>query len=142
MTNHFRHRYAIEIRFADMDALGHVNHANFLTYLEQARIDYFKTVIHENINWADTGLILAHAEIDYKVPIVLDDFVIVYTKCARIGTKSFDLIYSIVKMIGDKEIELAVGKTTLVCFDYKKNVSIIMPEKWKKAMMDYDELNS
>src|ERR1017187_1225456 len=114
MTNNYRHRYAIEIRFADMDALGHVNNANHFTYLEQARIDYFKTVIGENINWADTGLILARAEIDYKNPIVLGDFVIVYTKVSRIGNKSFDLIYSIVKMIGDDEIEMATGKTILV----------------------------
>jgi acyl-CoA thioester hydrolase len=142
MENNFRHRYAIEIRFADMDALGHVNNANHFTYFEQARIDYFKTVIGENINWAETGLILAHAEIDYKKPIVLGDFVIIYTKVSRIGTKSFDVIYKIVKLIGDKEIELAIGKTVLVCFDYKKNSSIEIPLKWKKAIMEYDKIES
>ncbi len=142
MKNIFRHRYPIEIRFADMDALGHVNNANYFTFLEQARIDYFKTVVGENINWAETGLILAHADIDYKIPIILDDFVVVYTKVSRLGTKSFEVVYSIIKLVGDEEIEVASGNTVLVCFDYKKHGSIEIPVKWRKAMMEYESLNS
>jgi acyl-CoA thioester hydrolase len=140
MENNFRHRCPLEIRFADMDALGHVNNAHFLTYFEQARIDYFKTVIGENINWAETGLILAHIDIDYKQPVIFGDLVIIYTKCTKIGTKSFELTYSIIKMTPGTEVELATGKSVLVCYDYLKKSSIEIPEKWKKAMIEYDEL--
>ena len=136
----FRHACNIHIRFVDMDALGHVNNANFFTYFEESRIEYFKDVIGENINWAETGLILAHAEIDYKIPIVLGDNVIAYTKISRLGTKSFEVQYALVKKTAEGEIELAVGKTVLVCFDYKKNSTINIPEKWRKALMEFEGL--
>src|SRR5271157_1704471 len=109
----FKHRCKVDIRFVDMDALGHVNNANYFTYFEQSRIEYFKGVVGENINWAEDGLILAHAEIDYKIPLILGDDVFIYTKVSRIGTKSFDVIYSIVKVIGNHELECATGKTVL-----------------------------
>ena len=140
MIINFKHRCAIEIRFVDMDALGHVNNANYLTYLEQARIFYFNEVIGENINWSEEGLILAHAEMDYKIPILLGDKVFIYTKISRLGTKSFDVIYSIVKVVGDDEIELATGKTVLVCFDYKKIATIDILPKWRNAILQYEDL--
>ena len=139
MNNPFRHRCLIDIRFVDMDALGHVNNANYFTYIEQARIDYFKTVIGENINWALTGLILAHAEMDYKIPIVLGDSIYVYTQCTRLGNRSFDMAYRFVKLLDGTEMEMATGKTTLVCYDYSQKSTIPIPELWRRCMMEYDQ---
>ena len=40
----FSHRVTIEVRFADTDAMGHVNNATYLTYCEIARIKYWTDV--------------------------------------------------------------------------------------------------
>ena len=40
----YRHSIPMEIRFADIDSLGHVNNAAYLTYMEQARLRYVRDV--------------------------------------------------------------------------------------------------
>src|SRR5690348_10070634 len=93
----FKHKTLMQIRFKDLDALNHVNNANHLTYFEMARIKYFDEVVNEKVNWLEKGVILARITVDYKIPIHFKDQVFVYTKCTRLGNKSFDFAYSIVK---------------------------------------------
>ena len=114
----YKHKTPIQIRFKDIDLLGHVNNANHFTYLEYARVKYFDELAGTKINWNENGLILAKATLDYKLQILIHDKVFVYTKCSRIGNKSFDLSYSIIKDENGKEIILAEAMTVLVCYDY------------------------
>ena len=118
MTN-FKHKTPIQVRFKDIDALGHVNNANHLSYIEHARVHYFNDAVGANINWSEEGIILAKAIIDYKMPILLNDKVFVYTRCSRTGNKSFDLEYMIVKEENGKEVVLATATTVMVCFNYR-----------------------
>ena len=45
LPGEFRHRKVIEVRFADTDAMGHVNNAKYLTYMETARTRYIEEVV-------------------------------------------------------------------------------------------------
>jgi acyl-CoA thioester hydrolase len=141
MSSLFKHSAPIQIRFKDIDALGHVNNANFLSYLESARIAYFKESIKENINWSKKGIILANVNINYKIPVLLNDELLVKTRCSRIGTKSFDLSYSIVKIENGKEIEVADATTIMVCYDYETGQSIEMLPVWKAQLKKFEEMN-
>jgi acyl-CoA thioester hydrolase len=137
--NLFKHKTPMEIRFVDVDAFGHVNNANYLTYFEQARVSYFNEVIDWNYDWSKSGIILAKAEIDYIIPIQFKDEVTVYTRCSRMGTKSFDLEYRIVRLVKDHEQLMADGVTVMVAFDYVTKKSIEVPENWKKAILKFEE---
>src|SRR5437868_6045177 len=95
--NGFKHKTPVQIRFKDIDALNHVNNANHVTYFELARVKYFDDVVGEPVNWSEQGIILAKITVDYKMPVYFKDEITVYTKCIRLGTKSFDLEYALVK---------------------------------------------
>jgi acyl-CoA thioester hydrolase len=136
--NLFKHKTPMEIRFVDVDAFGHVNNANYLTYFEQARVSYFNEVISWDYDWSKSGIILAKAEIDYIIPIQFKDEVTVYTRCSRMGTKSFDLEYRIVRLVKDHEQLMADGVTVMVAFDYTNKKSIEVPESWKKAILKFE----
>ena len=87
----WRNKTKISIRFADMDIMGHVNNANYLTYMESARIKYFNDVIGDKINWTKNGFILARAVVDFKAPVhLMDEELIIYIKCSKICNKRFD----------------------------------------------------
>lgn len=58
----FKYKMIINIRWSDMDAIGHVNNATYLTYLEEARICYLNDVI--NWNSKVDGIILASVNIN------------------------------------------------------------------------------
>lgn len=137
MNQPFKHKTPIQIRFKDIDKLGHVNNANHITYFELARVDYFEALATENIkiDWINEGVILAKIEMEYKMPILLEDKVFVYTWVSKMGTKSFDMSCSIVKIENGMEVELAKGLAIIVCFNYKTNQTILVPEKWKAVMV-------
>ena len=134
----FKHKTPIQIRFKDIDKLGHVNNANHITYFELARVDYFDVLATEDIkiDWVNEGVILAKIEMEYEQPILLEDKVFVYTWVSKMGSKSFDMACSIVKVVNGVEIEVAKGLAIIVCFNYKTNQTILVPEKWKAKMME------
>ncbi len=135
--NPYKHKTHIQIRFKDIDKLGHVNNANHVTYFELARVDYFNAVADKGvkIDWVNEGVILAKIEMEYKQPIYLEDTVFAYTWVSRMGSKSFDMACSIVRVVDGVEIEAAKGLAIVVCFNYKTNQSILIPEIWKTKMM-------
>jgi acyl-CoA thioester hydrolase len=133
--NPLKQKTPIQIRFKDVDRLGHVNNANHITYFELARVEYFDALMDNvKIDWESESLILAKIEMEYKQPILLEDKVFAYTWISRIGSKSFDMSCSIVRVINGVEVEAAKGLAVIVCFNYKTNQAIVIPELWRKKM--------
>src|ERR1700752_323351 len=120
-----KHKTHISIRFPDIDAMGHANNAKHITYLERARIQYFEDILGGNIEWKKDGIILAHIEYDFIRPIYLRDNLNIYTWCAKIGNKSFDLHHHVIKQNSDgSETTVGKAKSVLVCYDYQKEEPI------------------
>ena len=82
------------VRFRDLDPMGHVNNAVFLTYLEQARVAFFSKV-GAATGLEDMNMIVARVEIDFKAPVRLGQDVEISVRASRFGTKSFDLDYEL-----------------------------------------------
>lgn len=131
-----KHRTAIQIRFKDVDALGHVNNANHLTYFEYARIQFFDELVGGDIDWDNEGMILAHQQVSYKKPIYLKDEIFVLTWFEKSGTTSFELGYEIVRKEKDgSETVCAIGSSVQVCYNYKTQKPVPIPEKWRTKMI-------
>lgn len=134
----FRHKTEIQVRFKDIDALGHVNNANHFTYFEVARVHYFDEVVKEKVEWSRQGIILARMTINYKSPVFLKDKVMVWCRVSRFGNSSFDCEYRITCEREGKIIIAAEGSSTQVCFDYEKNQPIPVPESWRNRTELYE----
>ena len=77
----------VEIRWRDMDAFQHVNNSVYLTYLEEARDEWFLEVLGNGLLLND--FVLARSAIDFRSPLTQeDDAVDVQIWCTRIGTSS------------------------------------------------------
>jgi acyl-CoA thioester hydrolase len=138
MLDKFRHRTLIDIRFADLDVLGHVNNARYLTYMETARIKYVHEVCTPHINWYELGMILAKAVIEYKAPLVYDDRAEIYPRVSRIGNKSFEIEPVIARMAANQPEVAALCSTTLVAYDYQANRTIPVPDSWRERILAYE----
>ena len=137
----FKHKTPIEVRFADVDAFGHVNNAKYLTYFEQARVKYFNDIVDWTYDWSKEGIILAKADIDFIKPIHFRDEIIVFTRCSRLGNKSFDLQYRIISYKDGEEFLMSDCTTVMVAFDYVHKKSIVIPEEWKQVLRKYEGNN-
>jgi acyl-CoA thioester hydrolase len=128
----FQFKTQIPIRFADIDAFGHVNNAIYLTYFEIARSTYWDEIIEWD--WNKVGIIIRRSVVDYLKPIILTDEIYTYVKTSRIGNSSFDLEYIIVKMVDGKEEICTTGLTLCVTFDYKTSSSVPIPANQRLKM--------
>ena len=131
-ADEFQYKTLIPIRFADIDAFGHVNNAIYLTYFEIARSTYWEDVI--KWDWDKVGIIIRRSVVDYLKPIILTDEIYAYVKTSRIGKSSFDLDYIIVKMVDGNEEICTTGQTLCVTFDYKTNSSVPIPADQRLKM--------
>lgn len=129
------HTSRIQVRFADIDKLGHVNNAKYLTYFEIARMQFFEDEFKnvKNLDWKTKGLILAKTEVEFLVPILLEDKVEIETFCTKIGNKSFELAYSVFKINSTRTLA-AKGSSVLVAFNYLEQKPIPVEEDWKKEL--------
>jgi len=115
----YSHHYEFKTRWKDIDSFGHVNNAVFLTYIEDARIMYFK---RWNITEKKKSLIVASIKIDYLRQIEHPSKLIVGQKISRIGNSSFDIQSSI--FLDNDPKPAANSVVTCVCFDYEKSKSV------------------
>ena len=138
----FRFVYPVTIRYRDIDMQQHVNNAVTFTYLESARVGYMREVLGWDGNWQTTGMILARAEMDYRLPLVLGDDVRVYVRVDRLGGKSFEFAYAVVRHShpGDDgpPVIAAVARTVQVAYDYSNTVSVPLPDAWRAQISAYE----
>ena len=138
----FKHKTPIQVRFKDTDMMGHVNNAAYATYVEYARLQYFKDVVSDGVDWSkQEGLILAKLELNFRAPLFFSEIVSVYTRCSRIGKSSFDLEWKIVREKNSKEETAAEGSAVLVCYDYATGKSVPLSEERKKKLNAYENIN-
>lgn len=135
----FRFSHPIEVRYADIDALQHVNNATYFTYMETARTHYMREVLGWSGGWRDLSIIIARATCDYLLPIRWGDRIRVYLRTARLGRKSFDFEYAIVREHEGQESEVvATGTSVQVAYDYGRGESMPIPEEWRARIIAYE----
>ncbi len=134
----FRYCTQLTPRFDDLDAVGHVNEARYITYLEQARIGYAREVLGIGLHPRDVGMIVVKTTIDYLMPLHLKDTVNIYVRCSRLGRKSFDLAYVVTLAQHDRLVSVAT--MTMVAYNYEQEHSILMSEEWQNCIYDYEIL--
>lgn len=136
----FKHKINITVRFSDLDAMQHVNNANYLTYLEEARIAYFNSLFYRDKSNLDFEAVVGKIEIDYIYPIVLGDEVEVLTRVSKIGNKSVDVEHLIVICKDNNIIQAARSVTKLVYYDYKAHSTRAVPAEAKKIIAEFEAL--
>lgn len=85
----------ILVRWRDLDAFNHVNNSVFLTYLEEARLQWLR---HVPGRWFDEHSmpVLAASELNYRQPIEWPAELHVELRCPRLGTSSMTIAHRIV----------------------------------------------
>ncbi|MGH8029496.1 MAG: acyl-CoA thioesterase [Arenimonas sp.] len=108
-------RLELEVRWRDLDAFDHVNHASYLTYVEEARVRWFRALSKD---WANetAAPILAAVTMNYRRPLGWPASIVVEMLTERVGTKSVTLAHRITSA-DDPEVVFADGSAVLVWID-------------------------
>jgi len=132
MLNGYPFVHKVEVRFRDLDAMGHVNNAVFLTYVESARVAYWLK-LRGRAGLRDMDLILARTEIDYRSPLELGETAEIGLRIAEVGRSSFVIEFA---MLDSATQRLAAeGRNVLVYYDYAAGRTAALPDELRAALL-------
>ncbi len=121
----FTFRTDVEVRLRDLDALGQVNAAVYLTYLELARTAYFRQLGHVV---EDQPLLpglfpftMSDLSCRFLSSAVFEDTLFVYIKAHQVGKRDFLFDYLIVTDVGNRPVLSAQSRQ--IYFDHAKGCS-------------------
>ena len=119
----------VPLRWADMDAYGHVNNVEFLRLLEQARVQVLPMWFPQGSRLFEQGIVAARHEIEYLVPLdYRPEPVVVESWITRIGGASFDLGYVVrdgsdPAGAGGEPVHYVLAETTIALYDLAAGVT-------------------
>jgi len=129
---HFR--YPVEIRFRDIDALKHVNNAVFFTYMEQARIAFWRSILGRR-GLEGLDFIVVRAECDYLRPVTLGDAVEARITVSAVGRTSFTLDYELADPAGAPVF--AKARTVQVAYNFERRRPMPLPADLRVKLEEY-----
>jgi len=118
-----------EVEFRDLDGLGHVNNAVYLSYLESAKVQYFREVVDAG-NLAQLGIV-ADVKIAYRSPAFFGERLEIGVRVPRVGTKSVTFEFEI---RGPDGRLVAEASSVHVAFDYTKREPVDVPDEWRRRI--------
>ena len=133
MTTEWAHCHVDRVRFADLDAMRHLNNAMFLVFFESARVEYISRLLGEDPTTREQfGVIFAECKIHYRAPAFLDDEIRTCVRPAEIARSSVKLEFEM-RATADERL-LADGYGTLVGYDYAAGRATPLPEHFKTGL--------
>lgn len=124
------HRTPLQIRFNDIDVLGHVNNVVFGHYYDLAKTDYFlhKTTYNPIFGKDEKLIIMVHAEHDYLAPCFLTDTLFVETTLVKVGERSLHFLQEIVD---DKGVVRSRSRSVMSTFNTTTGKSFPIKGEWE-----------
>lgn len=118
----------IQVRFVDIDSLGHVNNAVYLSYFEMARVAFMNQFVGKHWDWYNKGMLLKINTVEYLQPVFLHEEVEVEIIPSSCKTTSFVLEYN---LFADGELK-SRGSSVLVCYDFKNKQKTPVYDEFRK----------
>lgn len=127
-------RTKIQIRWSDVDQLGHVYNGQYQHFFDIGKSDFFASVLGVAHNWASTGegFLTAQTLNNYFEPIEMQEPIEVTTEIEKIGNKSFTMVQQLVDA-STGHIK-SHSRSVIVCYNTQTKQSITVPDAWRAAM--------
>lgn len=123
---------SVPVRYRDLDPMGHVNNAVYATYIEEARVAYFKSVLGLGLDTVET--VVVSLSIEYNQPITLDDELVVEVTVPEIGTTSVSTAYEL-RVDGDV---VATATVVQVLYDSQQEAPTPIPDNWRSTLAAFE----
>jgi acyl-CoA thioester hydrolase len=125
----------IDVRITDINYGNHVGNDAFVGILHEARVKWLKhfgyTELHIEKN---IGLIMSTLCINFKSESYYGDCITINLFVGDISSAGFELYYQLKTVRNETEIELAVAKTEMVCYNYTTKKVESIPTSFTKIL--------
>jgi len=127
----------IQLRFNDIDALGHVNNSAYFEFFDLGKTQYFAGLkVQTDIDWCQPAIIIANVNCSFLAQTFFHEPVEVLTQCARLGNKSLTLFQQLVNS-NTREVKCACS-TVMVNLDPDNHQPAPIPQVWRDAFAAFE----
>ncbi|MCH5233553.1 MAG: acyl-CoA thioesterase [Muribaculaceae bacterium] len=128
----FTNRLPIQIRFSDVDVIGHVNNIIFLQYYDTGKAAFMTELLGRSISWYEVDVVVANIDCAFIAPIFFQEKIEVLTACTFIHDKSFKLL----QMLRNSETGevKSICETVMVSFDPDTQKVAPLKEEWREKL--------
>lgn len=132
----FSYWKSVEVRWGDMDAVGHVNNTVYFVYLESARVEMLHKIGARRAQRNDSqGPALVSTSCDFKRQVVYPATIDVGVRVEKIGNRSFQMSYGLF-LHGTDEL-VATASSVNAWIDYALQRAVELPEELRAALMEF-----
>ena len=125
------HRVAISVRWGDMDAFKHVNNAQYLRYLEEARVQWLASI--PGVSLGDRICpVLASINVNYRQSIEWPSDIAIELSIDRVGNSSLTMGHRMLSST-DSSVLYSDGSVVMVWIDTQTGKSVPLPEAVRTA---------
>lgn len=128
----FTHKMPLQIRFNDVDVLGHVNNTVYMAFYDTGKASFMTEILGRKIDWTDVDTVVANIDCAFIAPIFYGEDIEVLTCCRSIHDKSFKLLQMIRE---SKTLQVkSVCETVMVSFDAHTQKAVPLSEEWRNKL--------
>ncbi len=136
-SNHeFHHRLPVQMRFNDIDMLGHLNNSVYIEFMDLGKAHYLKAVMQDKLDWKRVNVVVVNINCDFLAPTYLNEPLEVLTAVVSISNRSFKIEQQIINS-QTKEIK-CVGRTIMAGFNPLTAEGTVISEDWVNALNAYE----
>ncbi len=133
----YRHELPAQLRFSDVDRFGHVNNSVYFSLFDMCKTKYFMSVIGMDI-FDRVATVVAGVKANFISPILYPDEIVIQTSVTRLGNKSFTLKQRAINK--RTNVVKCECETVMVMFDVKENRSVVIPDDYRRKILQYEHL--
>lgn len=132
----FRTTLPIQIRFNDIDPLGHINNNEYFSYFDLGKTTYFEELRGLAVNWLEGFIVIAHMDVDFLRPIFYKEQIVVDSKITKLGEKSGVFLQQI-RNVKTGEVKCRC-ESVFVTFDAETQKPVSIPPLWREAISKFE----
>lgn len=131
-----KHTYPVQLRFSDVDQLGHVNNSVYFSLYDLGKTAYMRDVLGERVDYRRTSMVVANLNANFFAPVFFTDRLAIETSTVHLGNKSFVLWQrAVCEDSGEVKCEC---RTVMVAFDVETQQAIPILQAWKEAIARFE----
>ena len=132
----FYHSLPVQMRFTDIDMLGHLNNNVYLSFMDLAKVSYFSDVLPEGMDWKSLRAVVVHISCDFYSPSYFNESLEVWTTVTSVSEHSFRMEQRIVhSSTGQTK---CIGYTVMAGFDPATAKSIKVDRHWVECVEKFE----
>lgn len=136
----FPHRVPAQIRFNDIDLLGHVNNTVYFSFYDTGKARFLEAVKRTDINFRKIETVIANVDCAFIRPIYFGQNIDILTRLIEVGGKHIKLQQMLVDH--DTEVVHSLSESVMVYIDNETLRPINIPEHWLKRFAEYEANNN